>query len=68
MIQCRDELEVKLKGFVHDHFITDKEFTTEINKLSLRISKAGWLVSGFVAACTTLMYLLTYTEIFKSIQ
>lgn len=69
ILRCKTDFDSEMKTYMHDKFITDidmnklevkleKHVDTEVRTLSKRVDRAGWLVSGSIAAGVFIMWYL----------
>ena len=58
-------LERKLEDRVSQEVTAVK---TKIDKVDRNVSKATWIVSGFLTACTFVIWLMKFTDIFQHVK
>lgn len=74
IVSCRDDMEENMNKYNHEKFITDRELsafenklekqvTAELSKVTGKINKAIWVVSGFITAATFFNYIISHTTI-----
>jgi len=76
IVNCRDDLERDIKTYTHNGFVTGAELKTfetklegkmnsSFHSLNAKISRGGWILSGFIAASSVFSFLLTKTSLFQ---
>ena len=69
ILRCKTDFDVELKSYMHDKFIMEgdlnkleqkleKHVDSEVRSLSKRVDRAGWMVSGSIAAGVFIMWYL----------
>ena len=72
--ECRDAMDREIKEYMHDKFLTEsdlrkfeRQVEVKIDIVARQVSKATWVVSGFITAAMFITWIMRYTDIFQHV-
>lgn len=65
---CRDQMEDDIKEYIHGEFVTAETQRADMVTMKLIVSKAVWVVGGFIGAGTFINWIIFNTQILNTIS